>query len=91
MYCALLLATSPSDPVNINAEYCQASCCFSCSTSHVVLMMTVFAAVGEPPMCLGYGVVIALRQAITAARTLAGNTDWFDISKQLHLKDKQFN
>lgn len=38
-------------------------------------------AVGEPPMCLGYGVVMALRQAITAARALAGNTDWFDISK----------
>lgn len=52
--------------------------CFSC----MALVMNMFAAVGEPPMCLGYGVVLALRQAITAARALAGNTDWFDISKQ---------
>lgn len=43
----------------------------------------MFAAVGEPPMGLGYGVVLALRQAITAARTLAGNTDWFAISKPI--------
>lgn len=46
-------------------------------------------AVGEPPMCLGYGVVLALRQAITAARTLAGNTDWFDISTPLTVEKIQ--
>lgn len=36
-------------------------------------------ATGEPPLVLGYGVVTALRAAVTAARVQAGNSDWFDM------------
>ncbi|XP_063842770.1 uncharacterized protein LOC135090214 isoform X1 [Scylla paramamosain] len=46
-------------------------------------------AVGEPPLCLSYGVVMALRQAITAARSLAGESGWFDISTPLTVEKIQ--
>ncbi|KAK0168931.1 hypothetical protein PV327_002687 [Microctonus hyperodae] len=37
-------------------------------------------AVGEPPLCMSYGVLIALRDAINSARKDAGNTNkWFQL------------
>ena len=51
----------------------------------------LFVAVGEPPLCLSYGVVMALRQAITAARNLAGESGWFDISKATRNLSSCFN
>lgn len=46
-------------------------------------------AVGEPPVCLAYGVVMALRQAIAAARSLAGDSDYFTINTPLTVEKIQ--
>ena len=39
------------------------------------------AATGEPPLCMSYALVTALRQAIASARSDAGNDQWFDMSE----------
>ncbi|XP_034939273.1 xanthine dehydrogenase 1-like [Chelonus insularis] len=37
-------------------------------------------AVGEPPICMSYGIVLAIRNALESARKDAGNTDpWFQL------------
>jgi hypothetical protein len=38
-------------------------------------------AAGEPSLCSGVCVLLALRQAIAAARADAGNTEWFQLGK----------
>ena len=40
-----------------------------------------FKATGEAPLDMAFSVVIAMRQAITAARADAGNTEWFALGK----------
>ncbi|XP_076041684.1 uncharacterized protein LOC143025623 [Oratosquilla oratoria] len=40
-------------------------------------------ATGEPPMCMAYSFVTALRQAIASARADAGSTDWFQMDTPL--------
>lgn len=39
------------------------------------------SATGEPPLCMTFGVVTALRQAISSARADAGVTGWFEVRK----------
>ena len=36
-------------------------------------------AVGEPPLCMAFGIVSALREAIAAARADTGVTGWFEM------------
>ncbi|RXG57174.1 Xanthine dehydrogenase [Armadillidium vulgare] len=40
-------------------------------------------ATGEPPLCMSYSVVTALRQAITSKRLDDGKTEWFEIDVPL--------
>ena len=37
------------------------------------------SAIGEPPLCMSFGIVSALREAIAAARADAGVTGWFEM------------
>lgn len=40
-------------------------------------------ATGEPPLCMSFGVVTALRQAISSARADAGVTGWFEMGSPM--------
>ncbi|KAK7027383.1 hypothetical protein SK128_013597 [Halocaridina rubra] len=40
-------------------------------------------ATGEPPLCLSYGIVTSLRQAISAFRIQNGDSSWFDMHTPL--------
>lgn len=39
----------------------------------------IFSVTGEPPLCLAFTVVMALRQAVASARGDAGVTGWFQM------------
>lgn len=42
----------------------------------------VFAATGEPPLCMSCVIPIAIRYALNSARAEAGNTDeWYQLGK----------
>lgn len=46
------------------------------------LFILSFQAVGEPPLCMSYGIVLAIRDALDSARKDAGNTDvWYPLGK----------
>ncbi|KAK7081739.1 hypothetical protein SK128_005861 [Halocaridina rubra] len=46
-------------------------------------------ATGEPPLCMAYAVVSALRQAITSFRNDNGITDWFDMHTPVTVEKAQ--
>ena len=47
----------------------------------------MFVATGEPTLVASFGVVLAIKDAIHAARRDAGNNDWFQLDTPVTLED----
>ena len=53
-----------------------------------MIIVGLFPATGEPPICMSISVLFALRNAIDAARKDAGQPEWYQLGKYLLQKSQ---
>ncbi len=54
---------------------------FFVSNFKKIYMMKIILATGEPPLCMSVSVLFALRNAVCAARSDSGISDWYQMGK----------